>query len=340
MTGNNVKVEKFIFDYFEYINDSNDMKKHSHIFDILMNSSYNSKHNILDKEMITLYFTDEQLDMIKEKQKELGYKDNLSRFVRYTLFDFFINKQNIVLHNDFLIKLINYDKFNLLICKCKNELINGKYTSYDLDLLRNNKKYEDKISFFNFNNTIKEMDFNIDFLEYDMLAFVQYNFEKGRLYSELIGLSTEQYTSDDFIETKNNDYLESFIDYSNIVPNTNSFYYLFLYYAFVIDPGRFDIDEIFDETDEHIDLLLKKYSFNKVTKYFKEKYNVINTYDIFDKECIETLLSDNVITTDDIIKTEDIIELSNNTESNETIESNEVIESSETVKLNKNIDIK
>ena len=334
MTGNNVKIEKFIFDYFEHINDNSDMKKHSHIFDILMNSSYNSKHNILDKEMITLYFTNEQLLTIKAKQKELGYEDNFSRFVRYALFDFFINKQNIVLHNDFLIKLIDYDKFKLLICKCKNELINGKYTSYDLDLLRNNKKYEDKISFFNFNNTTKEMDFNIDFLEYDMLAFVQCNFEKGRLYSELIGLSTEQYTSDDFIETKNNDYLESFIDYSNIVPNTDSFYYLFLYYAFVIDPGRFDINEIFDETKEHIDLLLKKYSFNKIIKYYKQKYNIINTYDIFDKKCIETLLSDNVITSDDIIEVKDVIESSG------VIKSDKITESNTIVELDKNIDTK
>ena len=334
MTGNNVKVEKFIFDYFEYINDNSNMKKHSHIFDILMNSSYNSKHNILDKEMITLYFTDEQLVEIKAKQKELGYENNLSRFARYALFNFFINEHNIVLHNDFLIKPIDYDKFNLLINKCKDELINGEYTSYNLDLLRNNKKYEDKISFFNFNNTTKKMDFNIDFLEYDMLAFIQCNFEKGKLYSELVGLSTEQYTSDDFIETKNNDYLESFIDYSNIVPNTDSFYYLFLYYAFVIDPGRFDINEIFDETDEHIDLLLKKYSFSKIVKYFKEKYNMTNTYDIFDKKCVETLLSDNVIISDNITEVKDVIK------SSDVIKSDEITESNTIVKLNENIDIK
>ena len=325
MTGNNVKIDKFVFDFFEDINNNSGMKKTEQIFDILMSCSYYSENNILDKEMFTLYFTDEQLLLVKAKQKELGYEDNLSRFVRYALLDFFMKKHDIPLVNKFFGELICLDKFELLCDKCKDELICGRYTSYDLDLLRNNKKYENKISINIFNEYIKNVPFKCDFLELDMLIFLDANFSKGKLYSEMIDLSTEQHLSNGFIKVDNEEDLEPFTDYDNIVPNTDSFYYLFLYWAFVADPEELDINEIFDETDEHIDLLLKKYSFSKIIKYFKEKYNIINTYNIFDKECIENLLLDNIITSDDIIKTEDVIKLSDNIESDETTESDKIM---------------
>ena len=328
MTGNNVKIEKFVLDYFECINKDSDKKKYDHIYDILVNCSYYSENNMLDKEMVKFYFTDEQLFTIKAKQKELGYEDNLSRFVRYSLFDFYMKEHNMTLPNKFFGELINFDKFELLCDKCKDELINGEYTSYDLDLLRDNKKYEDKISVSEFNKRIIDAPIKCDFLEMDMLIFLNANFGEGKLYSEMIDLSTEQHLSNNFTEIDNKEDLEPFIDYDNIVPNTDSFYYLFLYYAFVIDPEELDIDEIFDKTNEHIDLLLKKYSFSKIVKYFKEKYNIINTYDIFHKECIETLLSNNVIASNDIVEAEDVIE------------SEDIIESNTTMELDENIDTK
>ena len=331
LTGNNVKIDKFVFDYFEQINKISDMKKTEQIFDILMNCSYYSKNNILDKEMFTLYFTNEQLSLVKAKQKELGYENNLSRFVRYALFDFYMKEYNMTLPNKFFGELIDINKFKLLCDKCKDELISGEYTSYDLDLLRDNKKYEDKISISEFNKRLIDTPINCDFLEMDMLIFLNDNFNEGKLYSKMINLSTEQHLSNNFTEIDNEKDLEPFIDYDNIVPNIESFYYLFLYYAFVIDSGELDINEIFDETDEHIDLLLKKYSFSKIVKHFKEKYNMINTYDIFDKECVDTLLSNNVIMPNDIVEAEDVIELSNTIESDKTIESNKTIESDKSI---------
>ena len=325
MTGNSVKIEKFVFGYFEQANNNSNIKKQEQIFDILMNCSYYSGNNILDKEMFTLYFTDEQLLLVKAKQKELGYEDNLSRFVRYALFDFYMKEHNMTLPNKFFGKLINFDKFELLCNKCKDKLINGEYTSYNLDLLRDNKKYEDKISISEFNKRIVDAPIKCDFLEMDMLIFLNANFGEGKLYSEMIDLSTEQHLSNNFTEIDNEEDLKPFTDYDNIVPNMDSFYYLFLYWAFVTDPEELDINEIFDETDEHIDLLLKKYSFSKIVKHFKEKYNMINTYDIFDKECIENLLSDNIITSDNIIEIEDVIESDETTESDETVESDEII---------------
>ena len=327
MTGNNVKIDKFVFDFFEDINNNSDMKKTEHIYNILANCSYYSGNNILDKKMFTLYFTDEQLKIIKAKQKELGYEDNLSRFVRYALFDFFMKEHNMTLPNKFFGELINFNKFKLLCNKCKDELINGEYTSYDLDLLRDNKKYEDKISISEFNKRIIDAPIKCDFLEMDMLIFLNANFNEGKLYSEMIDLSTEQHLSNNFTEIDNEEDLEPFTDYDNIVPNIDSSYYLFLYWAFIADPEELDINEIFDETDEHIDSLLKKYSFSKIVKHFKEKYNMINTYDIFDEECIKNLLSNDIITSDDIVETEDVIELSNN------IESDEIIKSSETTDI-------
>ena len=327
MTGNSVKIEKFVLDHCGQVNDSN-IKKQEQIYNILANCSYYSENNILDKEMFTLYFTDKQLSTVKEKQKELGYENNLSRFVRYALFDFYMKEHNMTLPNKFFGELIDINKFELLCGKCKDELISGEYTSYDLDLLRDNKKYEDKISISEFNKRIIDTPISCDFLEMDMLIFLNDNFNEGKLYSEMINLSTEQHLSNNFTEIDNEKDLEPFIDYDNIVPNIESFYYLFLYYAFVIDSGELDINEIFDETDEHIDLILKKYSFSKIVKYFKEKYNIINTYDIFHKECIETLLSNNVIASNDIVEAEDVIE------------SEDIIESNTTMELDENIDTK
>ena len=328
MTGNNVKIEKFVLDYFGQVNNNSNIKKQEHIYNILMNCSYYSENNILDKEMVKFYFTDEQLLLIKAKQKELGYENNLSRFVRYALFDFYMKEHNMTLPNKFFGERINISKFELLCGKCKDELISGEYTSYDLNLLRDNKKYEDKISISEFNKRIIDTPISCDFLEMDMLIFLNACFNEGRIYSDLVGLSTKQFLGEEFIETKEGNDLEPFIDYDNIVPNTDSFYYLFLYYAFVRDPEELDIDEIFNKTNENTDLLLKKYSFSKIIKHFKEKYNIINTYNIFDKECVKSLLLSNVIITDDIVEIEDIIE------SDDIIQSNEIVESDE------NIDIK
>ena len=322
MTGNSVKIEKFVLDFFEQVNNSSDIKKHDHIYNILANCSYSSENNILDKEISTLYFTTEQLSLIKTKQKELGYDDNLSRFVRYALFEFYMEEHGMTLSNKFFGELISCDKFKLLMNKCMNGLMEGKYTSYNLDLLRDNKKYEGKISYNYFNNKTEEVKFNLDFIEYDMLIFLGERFEEGKSYSEIVNLSTEQVASESFLEIKDGNNLEPFIDYDNIVPDTDSFYYLFLYSAFIVDPGDLDIDEIFNETEEHIDLLLKKYVFSKITKHFREKYNMISTYDIFDKECVENLLSNNIIILDDII------------------ESNDIIKSNEIVELDENIDTK
>jgi hypothetical protein len=335
LTGNNVKIDKFAFDYFKSINKISGMKKTEQIFDILANCSYYSRNNILDKEIFTLYFTDEQLLVIEAKQKELGYENNLSRFVRYALFDFYMKEHNIALPNQFFGKLISLGKFKLLCDKCEDEMSRDKYTSYDPDLLKNNEKYEGKISLDEFDEGIEDYPFNIDFIEYDMYVFIVTNFMHDIPYSKLVGLSTEQEASDHCTTMKSGEELKPFTDYDNIVPDTDSLYYLFIY-CFIEkmqeDIGEdeedyIDIDTLFNETEEHIDLLLKKYSFNKIVKHFKEKYNIINTYDIFDKECIETLLSDNVITSDDIVEIEDVIE------------SDDIIESNTTVELDENIDI-
>jgi len=301
LVGSSVKVDKFIFDYFEQILNSSDINRTNYIYDILTDCSYNSENNVFDKKMITLYFTDEQLDIIRLKQKELGYEDNFSKFIRYALFNVFMKKHGVILIDT---KLIDYDKFTLLLDRCKDELINGEYTSYNTGLLRDNKQYEGKILFDSFNNFIKDAVFKLDFLECDMLGFLTGKFEKGKLYSEVEGLSTEQTMSKAFIKTEDED-LEPFTDYDNIVPDTDSSYYLFLYYAFIIDPGSLDIDEIFDETDEHIELLLKKYTFEKIIKYYEQKYNIIDVDKIFDKKCIKSLKSDNIIELKETTETEE-----------------------------------
>lgn len=310
MVINSAKLEKFIFEHLEYKSKDSNINKTNYIFDVLMNSFHNSESNILDKKEIKLYFTDEQLDSLKVKQKELGYEDNFSRFVRYTMFDDFLKQHNIeVIDKKFLGELINNDKFNLLLDKCKHELLHGEYTSYDLDLLRNNKKYEGKISFRVFNDFTEEEPFNIDFLECDMLIFLQSSFEKGKLYSELEGLSTEQTASNFFTEMEDGETLEPFTDYDNIVPNTDSFYYLLVYYVFTELTEDFedsDIAEIFDETEEHINFLLEKYTFEKIIKYYKQKYNIMNIDKIFDEQCIENLKSNNLIEFNEIVEPSDI----------------------------------
>lgn len=297
MNVNSIKIEKFVSDFFERINDSSDDNRTNQVYNILMSCSCVSESNILDKKEAKLYFSDEQLDSVKTKQNELNYGDNFNRFVRYALFDEFMRKHNIVLVN---VKLINYNSFNLLLDRCKDGLLQSNYTSYDLNLLRNNKKYENDISVYAFDNFRKEQPFNFDFLEYDMLSFVVSKVSSGKTYSDLEGLSTKQSSNDEFLEMEDGETLEPFTDYDNTVPDTNSFYYLFLYYAFIIDPGELDIDEIFNETDEHIELLLKKYTFERILRYYKQKYNITDIDKIFDKKCIENLLSNKIIEPNDI----------------------------------------
>lgn len=312
MISNTVKIEQYILDYLEKIYAVSATNKNNTIYDILKNCSYYSKNDVLDKRQATLYFSDEQLEILKNKQKELGYEDNFSRFVRYALFDFFMNEHDIKIDNEFFGELIAVNEFKQLCEEYKNELIHGKYTSYDLDLLRNNEKY--KISIYAFNERINEVPFNTDFIEYDMLSFLNDEFEKKKTYSELVGLSTERYTCNVFLETEDGEKLESFIDYDNIVPNIDTFYYLFLYYAFVINPDDFDIDEIFDETDEHIEFLLEKYTFEKILKYNKQQFNIEDINIIFDEECLEYLKLNELINLDETVK------------SNKSIESDEITE--------------
>lgn len=290
MVGTDIKLQKFILDSIECDNKDSDVNKTDYIYNILISCSYNFEKDISDKKQITLYFTEEQLEKLKLKQEELNY-DNFSLFVRLGLFNHFIINNNIVL----AMKLIDCDKFKLLLNRCKNELINGKYTSYNLDLLRDNEIYKDKISLYSFNKEIKENNLNLDFMEYDMLFFIQDNFIEGKTYSELIGLSTNQSVSESFIEMEDGEQLESFIDYDNIVPDTNNNYYLWLYYIFNVVDEDNDFSELFNETDEHIEFLLNKYTIEKIIKYYKEKYDIIDVKEIFDKQCLKYLKSNNVI---------------------------------------------
>lgn len=314
MSGNNVKIEKFVLNFVKEIN-SNNIKIHECIYDILKSCSYYSENDILNKEMIKLYFTDEQLNVIKEKQKKLGYGDNFSRFVRYALFEYYTQKNNIKIEDKFFGELINLDKFKQLSKKCKNELINGEYTSYDIDLLRNNEKYEGKISINKLNILLKDEPYNLDFLECDILSFLVKNFEKGKIYSDLMGLSTNQTLSKTFITKENEENLEPFTDYENIVPDTNTVYYLYIYYAFVVDSNeKLDLETVFDETDEHITFLLEKYTFEKILKYNKDKYNITDINMIFDEKCLEYLKSNKLINFDEVIESDEKVESDENVE--------------------------
>jgi len=318
MVGNNVKIENFIFDFLKQNSNSNDIKIHKYIYDILINCSYYSKNDILDRKMFTLYFTDEQLENLKIKQKKLGYEDNFSRFVRYAFFDFYMKEHNVFVPNKFFGERIDFDKFKELMEKCKNELMNGEFTSYDLDLLRDNEEYKDLISLYNFGITTEKIDFCLDFLEYDMLIFLQGNFEEGEIYSDLIGMSTAQHACCDFVMTENGEELDCFFDYDNIVPDTNSFYYLYLYYAFVLDSGGLDIDKIFDETEEHVDKLLEKYTFKKIIKYQSLKYNIKNINMIFDQDCLDNLKLNELIdlneNLDEGLENDDLVEIDEKSE--------------------------
>ena len=300
MANNTVKIEQFIFDYFE--NNYKDSYKNisNFIFAILKDCSFYSENNTFDRKQITLYFTDAQLAILKEKQKNLGYEDNFTRFVRYGLFNEFMQQHNVSIQNEFFGKQINCNKFKLLLERCKDELINGQYTSYDLNLLRDNKEYEGKVALYQFNKALENENYSFDFIECDMLAFLANKFFNGAIYSELVDSSTKQEISNAFLELENDEILEPFIDYDNIVPDTNSFYYLYLYYAFILDPDELDIDTIFDETDEHINSLLEKYTFEKILKYNKQKYNIENINMIFNQECIDYLLANEIMIIEDI----------------------------------------
>ena len=310
-----------MLDYFKFVSNT-DIDKRDYLYNVLKNYSCHSKSYILDKEMIKLYFTDEQLDVLKTEQKELGYEDNFSRFVRYALFNYFIIKNDVVLINKPFGKLINTKKFDQLSEKYENELLNCEYTSYDLDLLRNNEKYESKISFDEFDKYKNDVSFNFDFLEYDMLSFLEEKFKNGCKYSKLVGLSTEQNVSEAFTIVDGIEKLKPFVDYNNIVPDTDSFYYLYIYCVFNLNfrdlnedsDDYLDIDEIFDETNEHIYSLLEKYTFERVLKHYREAYNIIDVNIIFDEGCLESLKTNETIDFDIII------------ESNETVGFNEILE--------------
>lgn len=307
MVGTTVKIEQFTFDYLEKVHKDNNLGISPFIYSILKDCSYFSENDALDKKQVTLYFTDEQLNILKTKQEELGYENNFSRFVRYALFEHFMKEHDVMVK---MYKQINTNSFEQLLEKCKNKLISGKYTSYDTDLLRNNEKYEDKISEYSFNKFINDISFSFDFLEYDMLSFLEKYFENSCAYSKLVGLSTNQIANNMFLELENGETLEPFTEYENIVPNVDSFYYLYIYYAFVIDSNEnLDLETIFNETDKHITSLLEKYTFEQVLKYSKERYNIEDVNTIFDEKCLERFKLNELINFDEVIESNETNEL-------------------------------
>lgn len=333
MANTTVKIEQYIFDCIKKEHEANNINITDSIYDILKDCSYYSENDVLVKKQITLYFTDEQLDILRMKQEELGYENNFTKFVRYALFEYFMSLNNVVIPNKFFGEPIDIDKLEQLLEKCKNVLINGEYTAYDLDLLRNNEKYKGKISFIEFDKFTRDCLFSFDFLEYDMLSFLEEKFKDDCKYSKLVGLSTNQNISEAFITEENEETLEPFVDYDNIVPDTDSFYYLYLYYIFVLNfedldeesDEYLDIDDIFDETDDHITSLLERYTFEKILRYNKDRHNIEDLNIIFDEECLERLKSNELINFDDV-------------ESDEVIESDETDESDENVEVNEEVD--
>jgi len=284
-----IKVDAFIINYFNTIITQKE-RKTDFIINILNLSRLNNDNRIERKKVLTLYPDEKQLVDIEKRMESLGY-DDINKFIRRVLLDYFLSNYKPIKKLVPKGKLIDINKFERLTKKCKDKLLRGDYTSYDITKLRDNEDFKDKI------NTkmilgdselmYKSHKIRLDFIEYDMLSFIneQFRIKKAKIYDDLINQSTEHSSSSVFSKD------EPFVDYESYAPDINSIFYLYIYYSF-IETNVFDHRSIsnirFSTNNEHAEKLLEKYTFENIINYFADK-NIVDFKNIFTEDLIDKL---------------------------------------------------
>jgi len=284
-----IKIDGFIIDFLNSIITQKESKT-NFIFNVLNLSRLKNDNRIERKKLLNLYFDEKQLEDIEKKMEALGY-DNTNKFVRRILLDYFLSNYKPPKKLESKVKLIDIKKFGRLVEKCKDKLMSGKYTSYDISKLRDNEDFKDKINIKMILGDSELMyekhKIRLDFIEYDMLSFIneQFRIKKAEVYDDLISQSTNHYSSSSFSKD------EPFVDYENYVPDINTIYYLYMYYAFT-ETNVFDhrsmINIKFSTNNEHAGRLLEKYTFENIINHFDDK-NVIDIKNIFAEDLIDKL---------------------------------------------------
>ena len=89
--------------------------------------------------------------------------------------------------------------------------------------------------------------------------------------------------------------MKPFVEYKNIVPNTDTTYYLWLYYVFTEHPMFIKYEPQFSSTKEDIYKLLGKYTLNNIIVYHKNNFHNTDVTKIFTEECLKVLKENNIM---------------------------------------------
>ena len=133
-----VKVDSHLIDFFDSI-PNNIKGKNNKIIDILLNSNIKGKDYPNNKITLHIYTSKGIEQKLKSKQEECGFP-NFSHFVNANLRKFY-DDRHVYNHKSInkeraLKPKVNFAKFKRLTKKCKKNLIDGEYTSYDNNIKR------------------------------------------------------------------------------------------------------------------------------------------------------------------------------------------------------------
>lgn len=133
-----IKVDTYLIDFF-YSLPSNIKSKSDRIIDILLNNNIKAEDYPNNKTSENLYLSDDDKKKLKVKQEECGFP-NFSHFVNANLRKFYDDRHvynyKAISKERVLKPKVNFAKFKRLVKKCKKNLIDGEYTSYDNSIKR------------------------------------------------------------------------------------------------------------------------------------------------------------------------------------------------------------
>jgi len=128
-----IKVDTYLIDFF-YSLPSDIKSKSDRIINILLNNNIKAEDYPNNKTSENLYLSDNNKEILKIKQEECGFP-NFSHFVNANLRKFYddrhVYNHKAISKERALKPKVNFAKFKRLIKKCKKNLIDGEYTSYD-----------------------------------------------------------------------------------------------------------------------------------------------------------------------------------------------------------------
>ena len=343
-----VKVNSYLIDFFDSI--PNTIKgKNNKIIDILLNNNIKAEDYPNNKITLHIYTSEDIDEKLKIKQEECGFP-NFSHFVNANLRKFYDDRHEynhkMIDRRSILKPKVNFAKFKHLIKKCKKNLIDGEYASYDNSAKRcclsepqlrqeeadyKERKMDDALIPNCYSELSQTARWNIkcDCLEASVLSYIR-KYSVGTWaseyidnYHDLIGLNNNNFKeySNKIIEANNiqmkkeydSDKDEEYLVYPDVLEKLNK--HTLKYYDFEIP----DIDTyfylwiyyIYQENETYSNVNFRFNTDDKYAEKLLEKYtidNIICHYLKLDEELlINNIFDDEIV---DYLNDNELINLS------------------------------